>query len=623
VLDQYLQALRDRVIAALAAALLLYYAATPGIFQGKLSGDGLINFLYLPSLVVHGTTDLRPAREAAGAHWILPRHGQREVSEKPLGPPLLMLPLYLVSLAVEAGVRAVSPVTLVGRPFGQNALTYWISGLATVLCGIAGIAACFVMLRRRFSLAASRFGTVAAVAATPVTWYLVHQPGYQHGMAFALVAILVERWDAWRRSADAGSGGPSRRLAVQMGVAAGMAILIRAQEGGFLLLPAIDVLSGLWRGRPATSGPAPAVPRREWLVQGLLIAGSAAALAALQLGYWKVSMGSFRPPLASTGYLRLGQSEVVGLLFSTRAGLFTWSPIAYLAVLGLWVGRRRLGTATALLVLAALPQIYLDACPLDWWGAWTYGARRLTDLGILFALALAGVWEAAAALRGASLGPALRGACLALGTWAVLFNVATMEAVRTGRLPSTGSAAYGTWEWLWRAGAPPWLIRLSRRTGTPLAWPASIPFAVMHRVPIRSFEEVYGNYFVETAYAYGARPLFNMSLELSQPWSERFLFEGFGEIDVRTGVSVAPGARALVPIFVRAPLRLMLEGTVPSGPEATVIWNGVRCPVQRSATLPYVDVPITAVRFGINTVRFELPPGTRLTNIHFQITLLR
>ena len=48
----------DPVVVLVALALLAYYVATPGIFEGKASGDGLLGFSYLPGIVFDHSIDL-------------------------------------------------------------------------------------------------------------------------------------------------------------------------------------------------------------------------------------------------------------------------------------------------------------------------------------------------------------------------------------------------------------------------------------------------------------------------------------------------------------------------------------------------------------------------------------
>src|SRR5262249_3158933 len=126
----------DRVLAALMGFVVLYYVVQPGIFQGKGSGDGIIDFLFLPSLVTHGTLDIR--RADADAHfWVMPVINGRMTNHFPIGPPILWSPMYLLSLGIEKIVRPFG--RLRGQPFGVNAFSYWMCGLATLLWSLVGI----------------------------------------------------------------------------------------------------------------------------------------------------------------------------------------------------------------------------------------------------------------------------------------------------------------------------------------------------------------------------------------------------------------------------------------------------------------------------------------------------
>ena len=77
--------------------------------------------------------------------------------------------------------------------------------------------------------------------ATPIAWYAVTQVFYQHGLAFALVALGVERWDASYGQSDV-------RRFVWLGLIGGAAMTMRAQEAIYLLLPGGEILVRLWRG---------------------------------------------------------------------------------------------------------------------------------------------------------------------------------------------------------------------------------------------------------------------------------------------------------------------------------------------------------------------------------------
>ena len=80
------------------------------------------------------------------------------------------------------------------------------------------------------------------------------------------------------------------------------------------------------------------------------------------------------------------------MLFSTRHGWLSWSPIVAIAALGMPAVVRRLQWFGAGLVAIAVGELYVNASLSDWWGGAAFGARRLTDQTLLVALGLGAVF---------------------------------------------------------------------------------------------------------------------------------------------------------------------------------------------------------------------------------------
>jgi hypothetical protein len=81
------------------------------------------------------------------------------------------------------------------------------------------------------------------------------------------------------------------------------------------------------------------------------------------------------------------------VLFSSRHGLFIWSPILILGCMGLpaFVKREKLLGLSLLLVLVF--QLYLNSIVDDWWAGTGFGARRFDNCLPIFALGIAAVYE--------------------------------------------------------------------------------------------------------------------------------------------------------------------------------------------------------------------------------------
>ena len=235
------------MLSLVAVALLAYYLwTTPGLFGSKAQGDGLFSFHYLPNLVVFRSLDMR---HSLPEHLDFMDSGPRghKLNRAPIGPALAMLPIYclgetakLVATGVLRGLHREQRV-LGPPPFVPHTGQMLYTGLVTLAAGLLGMLLTYRLLRRHFAGGAALAGAVLAVVLTPQLWYLTIQPHYQHGLAFAAVALFMERWDRQR-----GSLRPRRFFG--LGVLGGVAMLMRAQEVVFLLAPALELLLALVRG---------------------------------------------------------------------------------------------------------------------------------------------------------------------------------------------------------------------------------------------------------------------------------------------------------------------------------------------------------------------------------------
>ncbi|MGH8325024.1 MAG: hypothetical protein ACRETD_14705, partial [Steroidobacteraceae bacterium] len=196
--------------------LCVYYAATRGVFQGKASGDGWFGFQYLRSLVYFRTLDMRHAVPEFLPYFGTSGPGHHMPNRCPFGPVFVWMPLYLVGVGLR-GLGELMHLVPAGR--GQSPFEAWVVGLGTLGGVLIGWRYTYALVERHAGRVAARVGTIAAVWATPIVWYSVTQPLYQHGLAFCFIAILIERWDATR-------GDPSWRRMLGLGLVGGVAMMM-------------------------------------------------------------------------------------------------------------------------------------------------------------------------------------------------------------------------------------------------------------------------------------------------------------------------------------------------------------------------------------------------------------
>src|SRR5262249_24384427 len=156
-------------------------------------------------------------------------------------------------------------------------------------------------------------------------------PAMAHGASVFAATALVMAWLRVREDETA-----TLRAWTAVGALGGLMALVRLQDAVLLALPVLD-LAGR---RP------PAWPRRA-----AAFAGAVARLALVQLALWlRLYGGSFLSTVLAVNLVGGTSPHVLGVLFSPRHGLFYWTPLYVVCVLG-WIAWARRDRALAVLFL--------------------------------------------------------------------------------------------------------------------------------------------------------------------------------------------------------------------------------------------------------------------------------
>jgi hypothetical protein len=341
----------------------------------RIVSDGVDHYVYLRSLWVDHDLDLandyalvspRGRSAAADTDTPLGRRGNHH----PVGPALLWSPFYLVA---DVLARATGQ-----PPDGTGVLYRNAVSIASLLYGWLGLVLLYATARR-FGRGAALLAVLGIAFGTFLYWYLAWAPTMAHAPAFGAAALVLWLW--LRPEPD------SLRRAALLGAACGLAALVRWASVLLALLVIVEALPRLL-DRPAW---------RSLAREGLAFAAAAALVFSPQMIVWKLLYGSFLTIPQGAGFIA-GPPALGGVLFSPRHGLFSWSPLLYLGLVGLvgFVLRQPLRGLAAFTFLAALTRV--NAGVADWWGGASLGGRRfdaalpLLGLGLTLAIAtLAGV----------------------------------------------------------------------------------------------------------------------------------------------------------------------------------------------------------------------------------------
>jgi protein-S-isoprenylcysteine O-methyltransferase Ste14 len=332
--------------------------------------DGLAYFLWLDSIAGDGDMDLSNQAEVfahVNTYQIFYHEPTGQwASVFPHGTGLLLTPAYWLAAGVDRmGYLHVNDdhfVALQGR-----SLPYSLLAMLGVNLYALGMVTLVYLMARRFAPS-----WAAAVAAgvlflgTPLLYYATVEPFSAHVPGAFLTTLSLY---LLLRGEEAGSRVWCWWAAA--GLASGMATLVRWQLSLFV------VGSGLWL-----------LLCRRWNGAVLFVLGFVAL--AWHVPYtWNWMFGSpWVVPAAERGQAGfLGWPLHIGdVLFSDARGLFVWSPLTLLGLVGLTsLGRKRWPLA---LMLIFLLQAVLNGMVADWWGGWSFGMRRMAELYPVFVLGL-------------------------------------------------------------------------------------------------------------------------------------------------------------------------------------------------------------------------------------------
>jgi hypothetical protein len=335
----------------LAAAILVPIAAGVLSARDTLGKDEIREFSFLHSIVFDRDLDLTNEYTAlypkfAAAPWFV-EATHRPPNESPIGAALFWLPAYLLVVLTRLDPSGLGLAARVSTVVVSSGMV----SLAVVLA---------YDVVRRSGHGNAGIGAAAVAAGSFYGYWWLHPGLFSHGVAIGISTLYVWYW--WKSLAR-----EDARSWIVLGLLAGLVAAVRWQN---VLLP---VLSLLWKL------PAVRSPRRA--VTGLAAYGGAFLLAfSPQLLAWHSIYGQwFLVPQGS--FMHWTKPYIVDALFSPRYGLLGFSPILYMAVIGLvWRTTSWRAPLVGLSIGYLCVSVYVNGSAGDWYAGATFGPRRMDSL---------------------------------------------------------------------------------------------------------------------------------------------------------------------------------------------------------------------------------------------------
>ncbi|MEO6212240.1 MAG: glycosyltransferase family 39 protein, partial [Vicinamibacterales bacterium] len=477
------------VIAGVVAALAFRASRTLSLFSvlfvvglacqlqlsARLQSDGFYYFAYLRSLAfdrdVDFTNDYKMLGLGDKAHLFNPTPTGHAQSAWTIGPALLWAPFFAAAGPIAESLKAS------GADVSTNGISYPYRQAVCVAGLVYGLLGCWFMYR----LTKAFFTRRKAVAATAFTvcgsfmlWYLVKEPSMTHAPSMAGVAGFTWLWVATRE----------RRTFPQwalLGAIAGFISLIRWQNALFAIMPACEAVSMLvaaWRAGDRGR-------LRSSLLAGALFTLCAVVAFAPQMLAWRAIYGSYLAVSPIGPEIRWWDPHLVDVLWSSRNGLFSWSPVIYFAAIGLLIFAATHPGVGLPMVLSVAAMVYFNSSIQDWWGSSGFGARRFDGTVPMFAVGMAMFID-----RGAAVVRRFPfGVVATLGALVVVWNVALVRVGQDGHIRFGEAVSFGD------TGAHQ-VLALHNWVGNPFTYPASLIFAARNQVPVGTYDLVAANRFL-------------------------------------------------------------------------------------------------------------------------------
>lgn len=219
--------------------------------------------------------------------------------------------------------------------------------------------------------------SILAFLGTPMCFYTLIVPGTSHGISAFAVALYL--W-YWLKSMDY----PEQIYRyVLLGIFAGFMTMIRPQEGLFIICLGCE---WIYRYTQKKSSLINLTKQISVFSISFLVALSP------QLLIWKFIYGSYfaAPKGFNVSWSNFAFLEV---LFSSYHGIFFWTPLFFIAFIGLSLFLRKNLLICGSLLLVLLSQVLINSFCVAWWAGHSFGLRSMTSSAFLTAVGIGLFWQ--------------------------------------------------------------------------------------------------------------------------------------------------------------------------------------------------------------------------------------
>lgn len=576
------------------------------------TSDGWYYYHNLRSLILDGNLDLSNEYAQFG-NWYGFGRTSTGAPENPfgIGPAVVWSPGFLVGHALA---KLENDRTSEWRkPHGYS--PYEQAGTLTLsfLAGIGTLVLTTVFLRHHDVARVAWPASLATAIGGPLVWYAIYEPAMPHALdAFFVSCFFVVALDHARNDESM-----RIRRAIMLGTLLGFAALMRPHNAVLSILYIEEFARRAWRCQRSA--------HLSLILRFALGLACGCIVFSPQLFAWKYIYGEWLVVPQGSEFMRWAEPLWSEVLFSSRNGLLTTTPLLWLSVIGLTLAVCR-GQKTAVwLALFVLYQVYATAAAWDWWGGGAYGGRRLLGCQLPFAYGMAVCLDAMTrgrSLLRTSISYGLLGVGIAVQLL-ILHGYKTKMIGRDDPRPFFAKV---------EPVLGPLPALLAAEIGNPFAMPANLWFAVTRGVHPAKYDLAVGPYAMSerTPSTNPSRKLIlSQHVELRGPTAAAWLGRGL-EIAPEVTLVREPEIELYLPLNrpgdLHVDVSFVLPGNEPLQDLAVTI-RGEALDITISGFARHRRIRFylsdAQVRRGLNVLRVTgLPQGTSLTSMKLREGML-
>jgi hypothetical protein len=440
--------------------LVLFVVSLPFVTPRVAASDEIEYFSYLPTILLDGDLDFRNQYEYfcnlnfddcvksrfKETFLDLKTPTGLQINFGPMGTAVLWLPFYLVAHGFALVAQNFNPA------FAANGVSQpyiFAVSVASVFWGWFGMYLAYRIARSDFDEVIALGAALVILFATNAVYYMYVAPAFSHATSLFASALFVYVW--WRTRESRARGKWLHWFA--LGASGGLMTMVREQEGVFFVIPLVE---GAYVTYCVLRKTEEFAALQTWIRGALVMAGGALLVFLPQLIVYRVLNGNFMPARNVTDKFTWNGNHILDILFSNFHGLFLWTPVVLLAVVGLFLLWRKDKLLAAAFLVAFAVETYLLGSFSTWFGGAAYGGRRFINCTVLFVVGLAAFADA---IQTRVPRPVMAGAGIFLVVWNLFFIIQFV----TGMVPRQQPVDMLEMARNQFVGVPPRLVEIAQR----------------------------------------------------------------------------------------------------------------------------------------------------------------